>query len=157
MINDSWQYVKEKNSKGVYTPKGYNSLIQQPKFFTYEIGIECPSNSEVCDSLLLVAWDIKAILGFPGVMFQVPTARFVREAWQVVSFFMILESRNGIRRLCLSKMHGGVDHLKSSDLSWWEAVILVSFVCSAVCEDEQAALVPDVMALSLRFCLVFRL
>lgn len=37
-------------------------------------------SSELCDSLLLAAWDIKATLGFLGMMLQIPTARFIREA-----------------------------------------------------------------------------
>lgn len=78
--------------------------------------------------LLLVTWEIKAMLRFPEVAFQIPTARFIRGVWETLSFFtfynLCLENHDGIRRLPF-KRHSIIDYPRSGSLSWWEAVTLI--------------------------------
>lgn len=104
--------------------KNYNHQIGGVSYTWYQYWVYIQTQGYT--QLLLVAWDIKAVLGFPEVTFQIPTARYE----SLCHFYLCnlgLEIHDGIRRLPF-KRHSSVDYPKSGSLSWWEAVMLI-IVC----------------------------
>lgn len=113
----------------MYVVKNFNHQIRGVSYTWYQYWVYVQAQGYT--QLLLFAWDIKAMLGFPGITFQIPAARFIGGDESLYRLFTLynlcLESHDGIRRLPF-KRHSSFDCPKNGSLSWWEAVMLI-IVC----------------------------